>query len=278
MEFKDKLKKLRTDNGLSQEALADAVHISRSAIAKYENGNGNPSQETLNALSVYFGVDVDDLKSDGVTKRDTNKKALKCFGIVAVAFVALGGIATGTTFGILNYIDKQKSGDQKYDYDLKTYNVSLNYFYDSFAKLYYDGCVLGDAFDSVIQPNDLIGGDVFHFDYTGKLADPIYSIPGEININGRLERYKYIKTEIRSYHSDLGPIKDNLEALHSLYLIDFEYVIINKNGAYVSLDSFEGSDLYISVDYKRMYMDTNADTDHISTKTIVATLYSYKPR
>ena len=77
MEFKDKLKKLRTDNGLSQEALADAVHISRSAIAKYENGNGNPSQETLNALSVYFGVDVDDLKSDGATKRDTNKKALK---------------------------------------------------------------------------------------------------------------------------------------------------------------------------------------------------------
>ena len=45
MDFKDKLKKLRIENGLSQEALAEAVHISRSAIAKYENGNGNPSEE-----------------------------------------------------------------------------------------------------------------------------------------------------------------------------------------------------------------------------------------
>lgn len=279
MEFKDKLKKLRTDNGLSQEALADAVHISRSAIAKYENGNGNPSQETLNALSVYFGVDVDDLKSDGVTKRDTNKKVLKCFGIVSAVFVALGGIATGTTFGVLNYIDNQKSSDQTYDYDLKTYNVSLNYFYDySFAKLYYEGCVLGDAFDSVIQPNNLIGGDVFHFDYTGKLTDPIFSIPGEININGRLERYKYIKTEIRNYHSNLGPIKDNLDTLRNLYQIDREYVIINKSGSYVSLDSFEGNELYISVDYKRMYMDTNATIDHESTKTIAASIYSYNPR
>jgi hypothetical protein len=138
--------------------------------------------------------------------------------------------------------------------------------------------VLGDAFDSVIHPNDLIGGDVFHFDYTGKLADPIYSIPGEININGRLERYKYIQTEIRNYHSNLGPIKDNLDTLRSLYQIDCEYAIINKSGLYVSLDSFEGDELYISVDYKRMYMDTNADTDHKSTKTIVAALYSYKPR
>ncbi len=278
MEFKDKLKKLRTDNGLSQEALADAVHISRSTIAKYENGNGNPSQETLNALSVYFGVNADDLKSDEVTKRDTNKKALKCLGIVAAVLVALGGIATGATFGILNYIDKQKSHDQTYDYDLKTYNVSLNYFYDSFAKLYYEGCVLGDAFNSVIQPNDLIGGDVFHFDYTGKLADPIYSIPGEININGRLERYKYIKTEIRNCHSDLGPIKDNLDTLRSLYQIEYEYVIISKNGTYISLENYEGSELYISIDYKRMYMDTNATTNHESARPIVAALYSYNPR
>lgn len=38
MEFKDKLKKLRTEKGISQQALADAIHISRSAVAKWENG------------------------------------------------------------------------------------------------------------------------------------------------------------------------------------------------------------------------------------------------
>ncbi len=278
MEFKEKLKKLRTENGLSQEALADAVHISRSAIAKYENGNGNPSEETLMALAVYFGVEVNDLKDDSEIKHKTNKATIKTAAIIVTSVIVLGGIVTGTTFGILNYIDKQKSGDQTYDYDLKTYNVSLNYFYDSFAKLYYEGCVLGDAFDSVIQPSNLIAGDVLHFDYVGKLADPVFSIPGVIDIVGRLERYHFIKTEIKKYHSDLGPIKDNLDVLRGIYQIEFEYVITNRNGrngTYVSLDSYDGRDLYVSIDYKRMYL---ASDQHETTRTIVAALYSYNPR
>ena len=76
MDFKDKLKKLRNENGLSQEALAEAVHISRSAIAKYENGNGNPSEETLKALAVYFGVEVDELRSDNIIKKNKKNKFL----------------------------------------------------------------------------------------------------------------------------------------------------------------------------------------------------------
>lgn len=76
MEFKDKLKKLRTEHGLSQEALADNVHISRSAIAKYENGNGNPSEDTLKALALYFGVEVDELRSDEVIEKNKKDKTL----------------------------------------------------------------------------------------------------------------------------------------------------------------------------------------------------------
>lgn len=34
MEFKDKLKQLRNEKGISQQVLADAIHISRSAVAK----------------------------------------------------------------------------------------------------------------------------------------------------------------------------------------------------------------------------------------------------
>ena len=64
MEFKDKLKKLRIEAGLSQEALADAVHVSRSAIAKYENGGGKPSEETLKLIADYFKVDISYLKDD----------------------------------------------------------------------------------------------------------------------------------------------------------------------------------------------------------------------
>ena len=102
MEFKDKLKKLRTENGLSQQALADAVHISRSAIAKYEAGGGVPSEDTLIALSVYFGVEVSALKSDDDIKKDHAKKIWTRVGIVSLVVLLLGGLATGITFGAVS--------------------------------------------------------------------------------------------------------------------------------------------------------------------------------
>ena len=59
MDFKDKLKALRNESKLSQQALADAIHISRSAIAKWENGLGLPSPDALESLINFFGVPVD---------------------------------------------------------------------------------------------------------------------------------------------------------------------------------------------------------------------------
>ena len=64
MEFKDKLKTLRNGRKLSQQALADAIHISRSAIAKWENGLGLPSEDALESLIAFFGVDADYFDSD----------------------------------------------------------------------------------------------------------------------------------------------------------------------------------------------------------------------
>ena len=54
MKLKDKLKKLRVEAGLSQEALADLIHVSRSAIAKYENGGGKPSEDTLMVMQLIL--------------------------------------------------------------------------------------------------------------------------------------------------------------------------------------------------------------------------------
>ncbi len=59
MELKDKLKKLRTERRLSQQALADAIFISRSAVAKWENGLGLPNSDSLKALAEYFNVPQD---------------------------------------------------------------------------------------------------------------------------------------------------------------------------------------------------------------------------
>ena len=61
MEFSEKLKGLRSEKGISQAKLAADIHISRSAVAKWENGLGVPSDESLKMLSDYFGVTIDEL-------------------------------------------------------------------------------------------------------------------------------------------------------------------------------------------------------------------------
>ncbi len=57
MEFKDRLKRLRAERGVTQEALGHIIHVSRSAIAKWEAGLGMPSEDSVQALCAYFKID-----------------------------------------------------------------------------------------------------------------------------------------------------------------------------------------------------------------------------
>ena len=64
MEFSDKLRELRAAKGVSQAKLAADIHISRSAVAKWENGLGLPNDESLRLLAEYFGVGTGELLPD----------------------------------------------------------------------------------------------------------------------------------------------------------------------------------------------------------------------
>ena len=55
------LKKYRTDKGVSQQAVADFLEITRQAYSNYENGNRAPDTETLLKLAEYFDTTVDAL-------------------------------------------------------------------------------------------------------------------------------------------------------------------------------------------------------------------------
>ena len=98
MEFCDKLKELRAEKGISQTKLAADIHISRSAVAKWENGLGLPNDESLRMLAEYFDVPVSDLIPDKtnaetiVSKNktiDQQKKAIigLSIGCAAVLFI-----------------------------------------------------------------------------------------------------------------------------------------------------------------------------------------------
>ena len=63
MEFGEKLQELRKSRGLTQEELAQAIYVSRTAVSKWESGRGYPSIDSLKAISAFFSVSVDDLLS-----------------------------------------------------------------------------------------------------------------------------------------------------------------------------------------------------------------------
>lgn len=63
MEFHEKLQELRKNKGLTQEALAEVLYVSRTAVSKWESGRGYPGIESLKQISTYFGVSIDDLLS-----------------------------------------------------------------------------------------------------------------------------------------------------------------------------------------------------------------------
>lgn len=54
MEFKDNLKRLRTEKELTQAQLAEMLFVSRSTVAKWENGLGLPNPESMAALEELF--------------------------------------------------------------------------------------------------------------------------------------------------------------------------------------------------------------------------------
>ena len=56
MFFSDKLRLLRTQANLSQEDLADELHVSRQSVSKWESGISFPEIEKLISISDYFHV------------------------------------------------------------------------------------------------------------------------------------------------------------------------------------------------------------------------------
>lgn len=51
--------KLRKENGLTQEQLAQKLYVSRQAVSKWETGSAQPDLDNIRALSEYFGVSTD---------------------------------------------------------------------------------------------------------------------------------------------------------------------------------------------------------------------------
>ena len=61
MTLGQRIQELRKQSGLSQEALGEALGVSRQAVSKWEGDNGIPELDTLIAMSKLFGITVGQL-------------------------------------------------------------------------------------------------------------------------------------------------------------------------------------------------------------------------
>ena len=104
MKFEEKLIQLRKSRGLSQEALAEQLGVSRQAISRWELGETTPDLANLKQLSELYGVSADYLLHDEYASdedlpkvkatteayKEKNSKRRKIFFGLAILWLFIG--------------------------------------------------------------------------------------------------------------------------------------------------------------------------------------------
>lgn len=118
MQLSEKLTYFRKQKGLTQANLAEALHVSRQAISRWEVGTAVPSTDNLKVLSTLYGVSVDDLLNDSADdvckdavaqtppEEDSDSKAVQRSSNVwiyaRIAVIAIFAVVTAILIGALH--------------------------------------------------------------------------------------------------------------------------------------------------------------------------------
>lgn len=141
MNISKQLKNYRKELNISQEELAEIIHVSRPTISNWENGKSYPDLQSLLLLSDYFKISLDELvKGDVVNMKNELEKAITKLTYGMLGFLFLAILTTPLAkyigwyflipFGILSAIAiwcAFKVEKIKSDNNLKTYQEILAY-------------------------------------------------------------------------------------------------------------------------------------------------------
>ena len=104
MLFAETLKKLRTEKGLSQREMAEQVFVTRSTVARWENGSRLPDAAMISRLSKCLDVDAGTLLSAAAESDDApnvimvdDRKIILTGGLPVLEEVMPSAIVTGFT-------------------------------------------------------------------------------------------------------------------------------------------------------------------------------------
>ena len=76
MNLGENLRKIRKDNNLSQEDLADLLKVSRQSVSKWESGIAYPEMDKILLICKKFNIKVDELLNEDLNevKEDKERK------------------------------------------------------------------------------------------------------------------------------------------------------------------------------------------------------------
>lgn len=95
--FANRLRQARLEKGYSQKALAEQLHISQQAYAKYETGTSSPNPEMLGQIAALLSVSTDALL--GIAQRTQTKRTVPVLGTIPA------GVPMEAIEDILDYED-----------------------------------------------------------------------------------------------------------------------------------------------------------------------------
>ena len=114
MKFNEKLVKLRKENLLSQEELAEKLGVTRQTISKWELEQTTPDMDKLSQISKLFNVSVDELlneadepiKANQTSDKNNNKKNTAIVIIlIIILIVVLGGVGISIFYKPANSVE-----------------------------------------------------------------------------------------------------------------------------------------------------------------------------
>ena len=75
MNLSENLKKIRKDNNLSQEDLAEKLGVSRQSVSKWESGRAYPEMDKVLELCKLFNLNIDDLLNQDIKEIEKTKQS-----------------------------------------------------------------------------------------------------------------------------------------------------------------------------------------------------------
>jgi transcriptional regulator with XRE-family HTH domain len=103
MKLNEQIKNIRLDHHLSQEQMANQLHVTRQAISNWENGRNLPDSEMLALISKTYNISIDSLVS-GKKNKALQKLNLKT--IIGIFLLLIGIILFFINANSVSYIDQ----------------------------------------------------------------------------------------------------------------------------------------------------------------------------